>query len=84
MSRNVLITAHPRVMANAQFSGGGKWEKVGKGGRTVTNKQKTHKNVTKETDKSINGSHLVLEGMLSIIHVSAHDLGGERSSGKSD
>jgi len=45
-------------------SGVGKWEKVGKGGRPVTNKQKTHKNVTKETDKPINGSHLELKGML--------------------
>ena len=47
-------------------SGGGKWEKVGKGGKAVTNKSgghKTHKNVTKETDKAINGSHLVLQGM---------------------
>jgi len=52
-------------------SSSGKWEKVGKGGKAVTSKSggnKTHKNVTKEADKQINGSHLVLEGMTRSMH----------------
>ena len=63
-------------MARVTIMASGKWERVGKGGKSsnkCTGQQKSHKN-TKDSDKPLDGSQLELTGMIIIPIVSCSRL----------